>query len=529
MPSVDKAKSSAKPAPTGICRRPHRRQVLALTTPVAEPRLSRYAPKYHFYSPVHPHCMAFDPNGCLYWNGRHHLFYIFQDPGRSRGSNGWGHASSPDLLTWTIHPPAMVAGSDDPETDMYSGCAMINRDGIPVLVYHGLGAGCCIATPLDNDLIRWQKSPHNPVIPLTDNTLMDDVYHVFDPYAWVEGDHYLAILGSRLKPYNQRDTAYLFRSTDMIQWEYLRPFFVPNSHWTEECEDMACPDFFRLGDRYILLGISHPFGARYYVGDYLNETFIPRAHHRLNHPGGSLFAPESYLDGENRRLVWFWAHDQQRDPIPECGNNVMALLRVATLAPGADQINWTIPAEYARLRGKARRCAVINLQPKTNTRVNDINGDALELELILPEVASRLEIRVLESPDGREYASVVITPERQVWSIDAGHIGNRAEVWNRVPIYPHEQPAAYTEVTEQVAPFPLQPGEKLHLRIFIDRSIIEVFAKGQSLMQRVYPVGADNRFLTLRSNSAVTIDHLIAWEMGALEYRLDNADCTALG
>ena len=46
--------------------------------------------------------MPFDPNGAIFWKGRYHLFYIFQD---ARGHN-WGHVSSTDLFHWPCAGPA---------------------------------------------------------------------------------------------------------------------------------------------------------------------------------------------------------------------------------------------------------------------------------------------------------------------------------------------------------------------------------------------------------------------------------------
>jgi sucrose-6-phosphate hydrolase SacC (GH32 family) len=54
-----------------------------------------YRPGYHFIVPE-GRCMPFDPNGAIYWQGRYHLFYIFQD---KRGHN-WGRVSSTDLFHW---------------------------------------------------------------------------------------------------------------------------------------------------------------------------------------------------------------------------------------------------------------------------------------------------------------------------------------------------------------------------------------------------------------------------------------------
>ena len=58
-----------------------------------------YRPGYHFVTPEGS-CMPFDPNGAIFWKGRYHLFYIFQD---KRGHN-WGHVSSTDLFHWRHHP-----------------------------------------------------------------------------------------------------------------------------------------------------------------------------------------------------------------------------------------------------------------------------------------------------------------------------------------------------------------------------------------------------------------------------------------
>ncbi|MHC4131922.1 MAG: hypothetical protein ACYSR3_08035, partial [Planctomycetota bacterium] len=54
-----------------------------------------HRPTYHFVS-FEGRCMPFDPNGAIFWKGRYHLFFIFQD---ERGHN-WGHVSSTDLVHW---------------------------------------------------------------------------------------------------------------------------------------------------------------------------------------------------------------------------------------------------------------------------------------------------------------------------------------------------------------------------------------------------------------------------------------------
>ena len=61
----------------------------------------------------------------------------------------------------------------------------------------------------------------------------------------------------------------------------------------------------------------------------------------------------------------------------------------------------------------------------------------------------------------------------------------------------------------------LEKDEDLHLRVFIDRSVVEVFINGkQCLAQRVYPSREDSTRVVLRSQGAgSTLASLDAWQM----------------
>ena len=71
------------------------------------------------------------------------------------------------------------------------------------------------------------------------------------------------------------------------------------------------------------------------------------------------------------------------------------------------------------------------------------------------------------------------------------------------------------DATFQEAPFQLKQGETLKLRIFIDKSVLEIFANGrQSLTQRIYPSRADSKKIRLFTKGgkgkAINVE---AWEM----------------
>jgi beta-fructofuranosidase len=74
-------------------------------------------------------------------------------------------------------------------------------------------------------------------------------------------------------------------------------------------EDVSCPDFFPLGDKWVLLCISHELGCRYYVGEWRNEQFFPELHERMSYSDNTFFAPESLLDPSGRRILWAWIFD----------------------------------------------------------------------------------------------------------------------------------------------------------------------------------------------------------------------------
>ena len=80
---------------TAMVVREHREQLLN----------DRWRPGYHFVVPEGV-AAPFDPNGAIYWKGRYHLFYIFQDKRSGKKADHWGHISSTDLPQ--LHQPGLL-------------------------------------------------------------------------------------------------------------------------------------------------------------------------------------------------------------------------------------------------------------------------------------------------------------------------------------------------------------------------------------------------------------------------------------
>ena len=63
---------------------------------------------------------------------------------------------------------------------------------------------------------------------------------------------------------------FLLRSADLANWVYLHPF-VEDDMFTLVGDDGACPYFWPIGDRHMLLFFSHMSGGQYLLGDYDTE------------------------------------------------------------------------------------------------------------------------------------------------------------------------------------------------------------------------------------------------------------------
>ena len=470
----------------------------------------RHRPRYHIVSPE-GRCWPFDPNGALFWKGRYHLMYIVQ----TEKGHSWAHISSKDLFHWRHHALALEPGGVD--AGVFSGGAFIDRNGVPTITYWGLGegGGVCIATSTDDELDSWTKSPHNPVIRQTANgyalTGAGRPYGVADPSAiWIHNGKYYMLTGNlpvlqefglgRDQDQDKGDTAYLFASNDLIDWQYLHPFYTSNRKCTRVDEDNMCPDFFPLGDRHMLLFISHNLGCQYYIGRYEDDRFHPETHGRMTWTDNAFFAPESLLDDRGRRIMWAWTFDGRERATSDASgwSGTMSLPRVLWLADDKT-LRMAPPEELALLRYNPRASEDITVPADTELPVECVCGNCIELNLeMTSDDAGSFGVKVCCSPDGEEQTAVFYDAVERRLKIDTRHssIG--------------EGPTSI-----EGGPFELRAGEPLRLRVFVDRSIVEAFANDrQSVMRRVYPTREDSLGLRLFSRGGPTkVRSVKAWDM----------------
>ena len=442
----------------------------------------RHRPGYHFVI-LEGRAMPFDPNGAVFWKGRYHLFYIFQD---KRGHN-WGHVSSTDLVHWRHHPTGLVDG-------MFSGNCFLNKDGRPTMCYHQVGQGNAMAVAVDDELNEWKKLESNPITPETKpGDKHHGTYRSWDPYGWLEGETYYAIFGGKRPG--------VVKSPSLAgEWRYVGDLLANTVEGVSINEDVSCADFFKMGDRHMLLCISHRLGCRYYLGDWKNEQFHPTFHERMSWVDNSFFAPESLLDDRGRRIMWAWIFDspgfKTRNDYGWSGT--MSLPRVLSLGPDG-MLRMNPPKELETLRYDARTQANLAVGADGERALDGIAGDSIELAVeMTAKDAGQFGVKVCCSPDGEEQTRVYYDAAKKKLTVDTTE-------------------SSLTEGPRNIeaGPLELATGEALKLRVFVDKSVVEVFANGrQAVMRRIYPSREDSVGVRLFSTGgAATAASVQAWQM----------------
>ena len=505
-----------------------------------------HRPIYHY---VNPENTLNDPNGLCFWQDRWHLFYQACPPEDPR--QHWGHAISDDLIHWQDLPYAIYP---NPEERCYSGAALVEEDRV-IAIYHGTKVGNMVAVSHDPLLLNWEKLTGAPVIPKASADGSPLPYRVFDPCIWKKGDHYYALSGSTL-PHaasGKRTRAnFLFRSPNLVDWEYLHPF-VEDDRFTLIGDDGACPYFWPIGDRHILLFYSHMSGGQALLGDYDTERdkFVVTSHHDFNfgasEPGG-VHAPSATPDGKGGVNVIFNINPAKPT---EGWNQIMTLPRRLTLQ-GTDKIGRdTLLVEPAGdvelLRREHRQITDMTLPANQEIVLESIRGNAIELMAeIEANDAPLFELNVLRSPGKEEFTRIAFYRERGFrdwerflsWRQDmlaaatdgagAGFVSN-----SLLSASQREKLAAATDSlisidssyssllpdvlsrAPETGPVFLEKDEPLRLRVFVDRSVVEVFVNGkQCVAMRVYPGREDSVGVSLRSQGQdARVVSLEAWQM----------------
>lgn len=426
-----------------------------------------YRLQYHFMPQAY---WMNDPNGLVYCNGYYHVFYQHHPYSPIWGSMHWGHARTQDFINWE-HLPIALAPSEDYDADgCFSGSAVV-EDGVLHLFYtgyrviHGQAAQVqCRATSSDG--IHFVKDPHNPLIRAYP---ADGSADFRDPKVWRHGGLWFMALGSGKEG---RGKVLLYKSRDLSQWHYVG--VAAESDGTQGTI-WECPDIFPLGGKHIL--IVSPIGMErrrviYFVGemDYESGKFTGEYVKELDY-GPDFYAPQTFF-GADRRILLAWMDSWEGNIESKKDNWAGALtLPRELLLDRTGQLRIHPLPELKQLRKE--RVFATNVLLENNQKIFalcDLQKTGLEVILhadLARTTASHFGIVFADTQNSQQ---ITVGFKRSCGKLylDTNNVGlgNKGIFWAE-----------------------LLPQEKLELRIFLDRSSIEVFADNgaASITSRIYP------------------------------------------
>ena len=461
-----------------------------------------HLPVYHFKSPAG---WMGDVNGPIYHEGYYHIFYQYDPTG---AAIGWGHARSADLVHWAHLPMAVQPLLDAGEAHCYSGATVIRTDGTPMLFYTSKPSLQQCAAVGDADLIEWQRHPDNPLLPDTLHSAQVKIGSWRDPFVFSHrGQTYIIVggwEGERNAPGHSRGIVSLYRAEnpELTRWTYLGPLF----HHPDSA-DNACPNFFRLEDKWVLLMSRHnPHVCDYLVGTWDEETlrFEPEYADTLGFTE-AVYATQGLYDAAGRLVIWNSLHSHRSTGKLADWPGCLTLPRLVSLRPDK-ALGFAPHPALEELRDRHDRVEEIRLED--SERVLAMRGDALELHAVFePATARAFGLRVRRSDDGTRAVEIRYDGELQ--------IDGTAGVF---------EPASQTR-----RPFRLAPDEKrLELRVFLDKAAVEVFVNGRACFEKLIhpneqpapglgvPAVDDLGVAVFAEGGSATVACVDSWEMRAI-------------
>ena len=466
----------------------------------------KYRPAFH-HTPLYG--WMNDPNGMFYKDGVWHLYYQWNPYGSKWQNMTWGHSTSPDLVNWTHHPAAI---EPDGLGTIFSGSSVVDRNNTS-----GFGKDAVIAFYTSADASQIQSMAHssdngmtftkfagNPVITLDSEARDPNMFWHEESGQWVLTlahalDHEMLI----------------FTSPDLRNWTLQSAFGKGLG-----CQDgvWECPDLFQLPvdgtdkKKWVLLcniNPGGPFGGsatQYFIGDFDGKTFKADTLADGTVPtkwldyGKDHYATVSFSDApDNRRTVIGWMSNwQYAAEVPtmqyRSANTLPREMGIFTGDDGQLYVSSAPSPEVDALRGKA----VVNSSFTAKASAKKFNLPAdndgiCEIALDIDTRTAKAVTLTLSNAQGEKSA---ITYNA------AGHTLSMDRTQSGTVDFSQDFPA--------VTAAPVHNAGPISLRIFVDRSSIEVFEKdGRAVMTNlVFPTSPYTTFSVAADGGQAKVQNL---------------------
>ena len=458
----------------------------------------KFRPAFH-HTPVYG--WMNDPNGMFYKDGVWHLYYQWNPYGSKWQNMTWGHSSSTDLINWQHHPAAI---EPDGLGTVFSGSCAIDKDDTAgfgsdavIALYTSAAASQVQSLAHSNDNGNtFEIYPGNPVITLESEARDPNMF-------WNEATgEWNLVLAHALE-----HEMLVFTSPDMKQWTLQSAFGkglgAQGGVW-------ECPDLFELAvdgsdqKKWVLIcniNPGGPFGGsatQYFIGEFDGKTFTPDRDADGNVPtkwmdyGKDHYATVSWSNApDNRRTVIGWMSNwQYAAEVPtmqyRSANTLPREIGLFRASDGEIYTSCTPSPEIGALRGNAsvkKRSFTAGKKSRTFA-LPEANGGICEITLeITPKKGVPVNLTLANEAGNK--VEMVYNPAESTFSFDRYQSGQTD--------FSQDFPAITTAPT-------FTDGGNLRLRIFIDRSSIEVFEQNGrfAMTNLVFP---ESPYTTLSVNA----------------------------
>ncbi len=415
-----------------------------------------------------------DPNGMFYRDGEWHLYYQWNPYGSKWQNMTWGHSSSKDLVNWQHHPAAILPNGIG---TVFSGSSAIDKANSTGFGKDAVVAMYTSAGHSQSQSLAWSPDggktfniyDANPVLTLESEARDPNMFWNPDTRQWT------MTLAHALE-----HEMLIFSSPDLKTWTLQSAFGkglgAQDGVW-------ECPDLFPLtvdgtGKRkWVLicnLNPGGPFGGsatQYFVGDFDGKTFKADTDAAGNVPtkwldfGKDHYATVSWSDApDGRRTVIGWMSNwQYAGEVPttqfRSANTLPREIGLFTAPDGQIYASSAPSPELLALRGNAvcknKKASVGSTAKQYALPASGICEIVLDIDA---QKASKVNLSLKN--DAGDIVNMAYDPSARSFSFDRTKSGNVD--------FSQDFPAVTTAPT-------FETDGKLSLRIFIDRSSIEVF------------------------------------------------------
>ncbi|MFC9709432.1 glycoside hydrolase family 32 protein [Paenibacillus sp. NPDC056933] len=470
-------------------------------TGVASPGASLRA-SFHFTTPDK---WKNDPQRPIYLDGKYHYYYLYNGDYPTGNGTEWRHATSVDLVHWKdegVAIPKYTNRNGDP----WSGSLVVDESGTA-----GFGKGAIVAIMTQPSASSGQQEQYlwystnqgktfkpygdRPVIKNPGQKDFRDPKIIWDEQSkkWV-----MALAeGTKIG---------FYESVNLKNWRYTSGFFTENIGLVE------CPDLFVMradnGTYKWVLGVSangrssgQPNTYAYWTGSFNGKEFVPDFHepqwmdYGFDWYGGVTFEDGASTDKTDHRyaFAWMnnWSYANNTPTLQEGYNGMDSIVREIKLIT-------TKTGEYRLISRpiESLEQAVVSetaFKPITvkGSHTLHVTGDSYQLEADISWTKiNNIGLRLRESNDQSRHVDTGVNVEGGYVYVNRTYTGN---------------PDKSGRDLESQAAFAPEKN-KVHLKILVDKTSIEVFVDDGSLVLSnvIFPKWSD-RGITLYAEGGTAV------------------------